>query len=720
MEPFVNLNDRLKTAVSLIILLLFTACTVTEARPTSIPTVVTSTPEVTAVPTTPAEATETVLPTPTTPRTEPTAVPTREIRPTLTPTPQYPMLPSENSLSFTLQNQFGGSPQAMLVDGTIAYLAVGPRLVAVDVTDSSNPQFLSQSPILDDVLFDIAQEGSFIYGAAGRAGLVVLNVSDPANIQLVNDGPNYSGANAPNTFKVESSNGRIFIDNVGNLSNKRDLIWFDLSVPDQPAFAGTMPLNNSDFNTTNELLLIITEAGIQVMNPQNPAQELSRINAEQGIYQMKTAVYGNLLYFTQTTQNTLSIYDLTDPTNPQMVPQDEPFSLSFLGEFTGNTNTLVTSSTRGEFGYCFTILEFVDISKPETPQKTAEFDPQNCSSTLVGSGEFLYIAGLSGLQIYSTSDPSNIQLLGHYVNPTGVQSADDFLPGQPASYLISNDGRGAIITSVELRQDTLTTLDQTESPPGYPLLQLLSTEKTLIAYGWNNGLLTFDITDPGQLTSLYVPPEESEALGSLHSTALVDKVMYIPLQTQFSFNGFLGVYDLQDPTSPQLVSTVNTGLKTFDTMVAGDGYLYLLEGYEQLTLAIINISQPLEPKLVSSIALPEDATHLAVVGSMLYAMCDGSRCHSLTMVDVADAERPYIINQWQMPFGVVDSVTVGQRLYTISSDNTVRALDVSQPNQPKVIGSIALPGGNGRLTAVENTLYVSASPAGLFILTAAP
>ena len=165
---------------------------------------------------------------------------------------------------------------------------------------------------------------------------------------------------------------------------------------------------------------------------------------------------------------------------------------------------------------------------------------------------------------------------------------------------------------------------------------------------------------------------------------------------------------------------MNTGLKTFDTMVAGNGYLYLLEGYDQLTLAIIDISQPLEPKLVSNITLPEDATRLAVAGSTLYAMCDGYRCQSMTAIDVTDAERPSILNQWHFPFGVVDSATVGQRLYTISRDNTVQALDVSQPDQPKVIGSMALPGSYGRITAAENTLYVSASSAGLYVLTTSP
>jgi hypothetical protein len=191
MKLIMNLNYGLKTAVSLLIILLLTACTGTEARPTVIPTVVTSTPQATAVPATPLQATATEIdpPTSTPPLPAPTAVPTRYIGPTPTPAPAYPILPSENSLSFTLQSQFGGMPQAVLIDGSVAYLTVGPRLVAVDVTDPTAPQFMGQSPVLNDVLFDIVQVGARVYGAAGRAGLVALDVSDPTNIQLVSGGP---------------------------------------------------------------------------------------------------------------------------------------------------------------------------------------------------------------------------------------------------------------------------------------------------------------------------------------------------------------------------------------------------------------------------------------------------------------------------------------------------------------------------------------------------
>ncbi len=233
--------NRFRFLPIFIILLLITACTPTEARPTSIPTIVTNTPEATAVP--PETPLPTQIPATQTPLPEATAVPPRYIGPTPTPTlnpPNYPMLPSENSLSFTLQNQFGGVPQAVLVDGPTAYLAVGPRLVAVDVTDPTAPRFLGQSPPASDILYDIVQIGTLVYGAAGQAGLVVLDVADPTNIQLVDAGPGYSGTNPPYAQAIDSSDGRLFVTNLGartdDFTRPVDLLWFDLNTPHRTFF----------------------------------------------------------------------------------------------------------------------------------------------------------------------------------------------------------------------------------------------------------------------------------------------------------------------------------------------------------------------------------------------------------------------------------------------------------------------------------------------------
>ena len=592
----INQNLLPKTAVFLLILLFFTACTITEARPTNIPTIPTAPPEVgTVTPTTIAPTGLAPTRTPTQALPTPTAVPPRYIEPTPTLQPVFPPLPVENSVTFTVQNQYGGVPQAVLIDGQIAYLAVGPRLVIVDVSDPTAPRFINQSPILGDVLQDIAQLDNLIFGAAGRAGLVVLDVSDPTNIQLVNDGPNYSGAEQPNAFQIAISGGRAFVVNNSAASHTSyDLLWFELSNPTEPAFLDSMPLRNHEgFSEAGGHLFIATEAGIQVVDPQDPTQELSRVGAEQEIHLLETAVHNNLLYLLYAGQGVhFTIYDLSDPAKPQVVPQSLPVSLDFIRETTVTDNIMAITSTYGEFGFCGTTFTILDITQAEAPQKTSELDPQNCVTDIVGYGNLLYITGLSGLQIFSTTDPANLQLLGSYTNPGGFHLVEDFLPGQPTSYILTGEGRGSIITEVELNPDNIAHIGQTNALPGNPLLELLALGKTLVAPVWNQELRTFALDNHGQLQSLFAPTEDDAGVSIMHTTITVDNVVYMPVQDQSNFSGGLGVFNLEDPTNPQLVENLDIQLYSLHQFVHSGSYLYILGQAEQTAVAVINISDP--------------------------------------------------------------------------------------------------------------------------------
>ncbi len=612
------------------------------------------------------------------------------------------MLPSENSLSFTLQNQFGGLPQAVLVEGNTAYLAVGPRLVAVDVTNPTAPQFLGQSLVLPDVLYDISQQGSFIFGAALRGGLVVLNVSDPTDIQLVSSGPNYAGAEQPYAIQVEVSGERAFVVNNNTERSTYDLIWFDLSTPADPAFLNTMPIDSHrGFSAAGDHLFIATRSGIQVIDPQDPTQEVSRIEAGQEIHYVQTAVYNHLLYLFYVGRDAhLAIYDWSDPANPQMIPQSSPISPDYFSEMSTNESIMAHSSTFAENGFCRTTMTVFSLAEAQAPQKTAEFDPENCVTGMDGSGNYLYLVGYSGLQVFHTADPTNPQLVGSYTNPDGFHQVDGFLPGQPTSYLLSGEGQGSFITALDMSQDPPVSVAQSTPILNDILMELFLAGQALVAPVWNQGLSIFDASS---LEQLYDASNESRPLVKLDGTAVSGSIYYMPIEPQFSFTGEIGAFDLSDPANPQLIGRVDTGLELLDMMALGNGTLYLLGDIEPRKLVILDISVPNDPKLLSTLSLTENASRLTLVGNLLYITCEQSNCQTLTVVDVSDAERPFLLNQWQLPFDVSDAVAVGQQVYFTSSNNIVWAVDASQPAQPKVIGSIDLPGWYGRLTAANNT-----------------
>ena len=80
-----------------------------------------------------------------------------------------------------LVGQIGGHSYAVAVQGPIAYLGVGPRLVLLDVSDPARPAVLGRTGVLPGVVQGVAVSGSHAYVAAGDGGLRVVDVSDPAH-----------------------------------------------------------------------------------------------------------------------------------------------------------------------------------------------------------------------------------------------------------------------------------------------------------------------------------------------------------------------------------------------------------------------------------------------------------------------------------------------------------------------------------------------------------
>ena len=82
--------------------------------------------------------------------------------------------------AITPAGQLGGSTQAVAVQGSLAYIGTGPRMLVLDVTDPAAPVQLGQTPPLASLVKGIAVVDNLAYVAAEYAGLRVFDVSDPA------------------------------------------------------------------------------------------------------------------------------------------------------------------------------------------------------------------------------------------------------------------------------------------------------------------------------------------------------------------------------------------------------------------------------------------------------------------------------------------------------------------------------------------------------------
>lgn len=76
--------------------------------------------------------------------------------------------------------QVGGTMTSVLHVGNFAYVGQGTRVVTFDLSRADRPRLLSRGPLLPDRVMDLALAGDRVRGPLQRQGLVLLDISRPA------------------------------------------------------------------------------------------------------------------------------------------------------------------------------------------------------------------------------------------------------------------------------------------------------------------------------------------------------------------------------------------------------------------------------------------------------------------------------------------------------------------------------------------------------------
>jgi hypothetical protein len=85
----------------------------------------------------------------------------------------HPRLQAE-ARNVELVGQIGGRCYAVAVQGSYAYIGIGPRLAVLDISNPAHPTPVGRTAVLPDLVQDIALAGTLAYVADGEAGLVIL------------------------------------------------------------------------------------------------------------------------------------------------------------------------------------------------------------------------------------------------------------------------------------------------------------------------------------------------------------------------------------------------------------------------------------------------------------------------------------------------------------------------------------------------------------------
>ncbi len=675
---------RIRFLLSLAGLLLFcVACAPVEetaVTPTSLPTTATtnSLPEGTVVPPT-ATAESAVQPTATasatsTPRG--TAVPpTPWIITVPVDIPPEP-LPLKEEITFTVVGQLGGRVNAVALEGNIAYVGIGPRLVLVDISNPAAPRFLGQSEPLPELINAVAAQNGVAYAAG--ADVYVLDVSNVA---------------APTVISKLSDAGEMNYCYISDLIVVDDVLYAFDACPNLRA--------------------------IDVSNSRQPAVR-SNIHPS-GVTGI--ALFNNTLALAEESGR-LSLIDMADLNRTL---GQFPITLPPLPREFASTNEFLFAVTGTDWLDCHTnSWQIINIANPTAPQLLTEIDPPNCVNDMAAAGDILLAAAGDGLRIYDVSNPSSPVLDNIFVPAAGFTDLQKIAINQNSAYLFSAAGGAAQVHTLDLSQPDSPRVVGTPLDLGPELSNEALDFSSQFAASWATGFYRQGNTLFLRVSTYEQPPHYVVAIDITQSTnplllgtydwaapIVVGNVLYTPV------DGGIAVYDITNSANPLLLNTVQIdNVSAFwNTLFAWDNYLILTEGG-----TLYDISEPSTPQEIGQLQqLPQT---LAKVNDTLYALGN-----DLFAIDISNLSRSPEISRFSPQSIALNSVTemvpAGNIVYIRSSDPEagIWALKVDTSAKPYLAGHFQHPyfgypplSSNGNFAVKDDLLYLAAGDFGLLIV----
>jgi len=638
-----------------------------------------------------------------------------------------PVAAQQQAENIKLVSQIGGRLSEVVIDGNFAYLAQGPRVVVLDISDSSHPTVVGQSEVLRDNVGAIVIKNDKAYVGAGNA-VYIFNIvvrTLPLRVFLVQIGvseaialdqppilPTYDATD----LAINGDHAFLTLWRGSNWwTGKGALYVIDISDPTLPTQLGAWINPNSAMAVAvaGNYAYVGLAGTLAVIDISDPAwlQEVGHCDAVNSAVDLVIA--GNHLYAASFGGAGLHIVNISDPANPHQVNSYDPRGYAY-GVAVDSSYVYVTATDGGlrilnisnasEVGYydlsdspdgdhleawdvavvgdrAYVVIEgnslhVVDISNRTIPRRIAAYDAPVAAPTGIDVvGDYAYVTdNKRGLYILYLGNPSGPQVIGVWEDDTVDWATDVDVAGHHAYVLEGFDLRVIDITNPV----TPIEVGRYQDPSGgYDHITVAGDYAYVIAY--MAGLAIFDISDPTNPTKIATydfngrPFQVSPAIvrgTRLYATCL----------------GVLHILDISNPAHPTELTSKEIPGHAWQLAIAshpttGSDYVYVAEAPRETSFGGLRIMLPdLTEVGYFPIDYPEPI-QVAVTGRDAY------------VVEKAEGG---------------DSMIYGWRYF-------LRLVDIGDVHNPYEAGFIDLPGAVSNLTATDNRVYVPMWEDGLMI-----
>lgn len=573
----------------------------------------------------------------------------------------FPYAPSQTGILTT-----PGNANGVAIDGDFAYIAdFSAGLLVVDISDPANPTLLSTFAAVGQA---VVASGDYVFLAAGAGGLRIVSVANPSAPALVGSvsttGATGIAVDGDQAYIADGSSG---------------LRVISVSNPAAPSIVATFNTAGSatDVEVDGDYVYLADGSpGFLVFDVTNPASPALLTTVDTPGNNFGIDVRGNRAYVTDST-GLLLIYDLTNRSAPSLVGS---IPIPGAGDVFANADrAYVAASSAG--------ISIVDISDETAPSLVHAYDT-TAARDLIVEGEYAFLAdGNGGFRIIQVAINATESV------SAGSNSSDLLVDGAVAgtlAYLAAGESGFRIVDISDLGNPVLRgSLDT----PNFVSNVAVAGRYVYLGDGATLKVINVSNPDaPAQAASVNLPADvEGLFLDGNH--------LYLGCG-----GSGLRIYNVTTPTSPTLLGSYDTPGSARGVVVAGDR-AYLADASSGLQ--IFNVANPASPVLVGTYNTPDAAYAVAVGGNVAYV----ADRFSVQIIDVTNPAAPTLISTLGSLGDVYSVGLEGDRLYTGESDGTL-VVDVSDPANPTTLYRV---GGFYLFSATPIGSYLLVGGSGLFV-----
>jgi len=667
----------------------------------------------------------------------PTVTPEATTTPTPSPTPTAVALVVTGELTFEMVAHEGGEVRSVAVDGNIAYVGVGPRLVALDVSNPGSPRQIGRSAALPGlvdalVLANDGQQTRVYAGAGGHVAALTLGAEGEIAVEGVVAMPGIVRALALEEGLLYA--GGIVLSKDANAEDSGFIAVVDVQQPaalavlqsqDAPYPVTSLALKDEalfysgDYGWTGVRLAVMDVSDGMLGEPRPvPGAELE-------LYSLR--VIGDTLVVGG--YGTVTAFDIADPHSPQRLWQVEEvdgYHLGMVNGFAFADGQLYLSGWQPAGAY----IPFRRALTPPEPLSGASGAP--ASADVILSGRRLYVAEAGDLEIYDVSRPGVLTQVGGY-EPFPSPLSDLALHATPDGELLYLYAGSPFDSEPEelltLRLPALEVVgrlafavEDTESALSQGSASALAIDDGQAYAVARDGIYTIDLSDPAapELAGRYPFPEPRR---DPRGVVLLDGWLY--LGTGWAYRVDVAALTPDSAGVLTQTQTVRRGRFQSDQLMAmagaGDSlYVTTAAGIAEGWLHVVDVRDELE--VVGTLPLPGRAAGvIAVEGNLVAtAVAYDDRGDELLLIDASAPAAPAIVARISL-----DGLVEGQPwvhslalkdglLFVVVNGQQVLVVDVTDPGRPRGDGVVPLPSGYPRpyvRLAVGDEMIVAGSGA---------